>query len=254
MVWGAVAAIGGSLISGLFGSKKKKTTSEVDYVALKNNAEAAGFNPLTALRAGGAAGHTTTSHPALSAGEIFGNAISAAGQAYQNYDPLKTERAQAEYELLRAQLGNVQAQTKAIGSRRSQSFSVPVTGASQVVAGTGVSGLPLSPTEGERTITNPWQEAVVDNETSDGAVFEERYGDFVGGVLGLVPAARDAWKNYQRSVDRSLNSPEHKKWRDALDAKQSAADKRKAEAEARREKLRREQRRNMESLGFSSSW
>lgn len=246
MVWSAVAAIGGSLISGLFGSKKKKTTNEVDYVALKNNAEAAGFNPLTALRAGGAAGHTTTTHPALSAGEIFGNAISAAGHAMQNYDPLKTERAQAEYDLLRAQLGNVQAQTKAIGSRRSQSFSVPSMRGAQAVAGTGVSGKPIAPSEGERTVTNPWQESLVDPTVSDGAVFEERYGDFVGGVLGLVPAARDAWLNYQTGVKKQID--------EAVKSGHARYERQRSAGEARTERLRKQQRKNMESLGFSSSW
>lgn len=62
------AAIGaaGSIIGGLFGSKKKTeesestSTSTVNYQAMVDSAMAAGFNPLTAIRNGGTGGFVTT--------------------------------------------------------------------------------------------------------------------------------------------------------------------------------------------------
>lgn len=81
MLGSILGAVAGPLIGGLFGGsrqKTQKTTNEVDYVKLRENAEKGGFNPLTALRHGGAAGHMITTHPALSspgAGGAIGQAI-----------------------------------------------------------------------------------------------------------------------------------------------------------------------------------
>lgn len=96
MVWNAVAAIGGSLISGIFGSKKKKeetitdqtSSSTIDYKGLADAAIAGGFNPLTAIRTGGASGfvttrttgkNVTTSSGGGGVGAAIGDAIASAG-------------------------------------------------------------------------------------------------------------------------------------------------------------------------------
>lgn len=59
-IFGGLLSAGASLIGGLFGGGSKKqettTTNHVDYRRMVSEAEAAGFNPLTALRNGGAAG------------------------------------------------------------------------------------------------------------------------------------------------------------------------------------------------------
>lgn len=102
--WNAVAAIGGGLISGIFGSKKKKTestsTSRVNFKQLASDAQAAGFNPLTALRSGAIGGYVTTkstgseSGGGPSVGAAIGDAIAGAGQmglfsTTPKYDPIK---------------------------------------------------------------------------------------------------------------------------------------------------------------------
>lgn len=113
-MWDAIASIGSSLLGGLFGGDdEKKTTSEVDYVKMAANAEAAGFNKLTALRNGGAAGFTTTMGSGPSLSSRVGDALTAGAQAWSNYDPLKADRSEAELALLNAQIGNLNAQTAA---------------------------------------------------------------------------------------------------------------------------------------------
>lgn len=113
MVWNAVASIGGSLISGIFGSKKKKeetitdqtSSSTIDYKGLADAAIAGGFNPLTAIRTGGASGfvttrttgkNVTTSSGGGGVGAAIGDAIASAGSLFGSYtqpknDPIKVK-------------------------------------------------------------------------------------------------------------------------------------------------------------------
>lgn len=68
----AAIAAAGSIVGGLFGSKKKKeestSTSTVDYKAMADAAIAGGFNPLTAIRNGGTGGFVTTHTKGSSSG------------------------------------------------------------------------------------------------------------------------------------------------------------------------------------------
>lgn len=88
------------LIGGLFGGKKEQTT-RTNFVQLRNDALAAGFNPLTALRATGGAGNTTTTLPTMSSGEFIAQALGAGIEGYMNYDPYEKQRSQYETEILR---------------------------------------------------------------------------------------------------------------------------------------------------------
>lgn len=216
-MWGAIASIGGSLISGLFGSKKQKTTNTVDYQALVRNAEAAGFNPLTALRAGGAAGHTVTTHPALSSvGEAIGGALQTAGNVF---DQRRAER--DKYDLLKAQLGDLDNTTasKSVGSRNSHSFDVPVRKASQAVAAGGVSGAPMPPEAGDVTVTNPWQSMHVNPDNRDAAAFEERYGDseIFQTFIGAKNLVGDAIYNKKREIADEIDAAKENKKKAAAD-------------------------------------
>jgi len=82
------------LIGSLFGSDEKKTTetseststSSIDYKAMVDAATAAGFNPLTAIRTGGASGFVTTNTKSKGesttsgSGPNWGGVAEAAGQ------------------------------------------------------------------------------------------------------------------------------------------------------------------------------
>lgn len=88
------ASVAGPLVSGLFGSKKPKAQG-VDYLKLRRDAEAAGFNPLTALLAGGGAGYQREFNPALSSGAFIGEAISRGADTYFSHLAAKDAEAEA---------------------------------------------------------------------------------------------------------------------------------------------------------------
>lgn len=94
------------LIGSLFGSKKQKTTSSVDYDKMADEATAAGFNPLTAIRNGGSAGFTTTTGPTASMlPEALANLGGILGPALgKQLDPLEAKKRQLDTALVDYQL------------------------------------------------------------------------------------------------------------------------------------------------------
>lgn len=88
------ASVAGPLVSGLFGSKKPKAQG-VDYLKLRRDAEAAGFNPLTALLAGGGAGYQREFNPALSSGSFVAEAISRGADTYFSHVAARDAEAEA---------------------------------------------------------------------------------------------------------------------------------------------------------------
>lgn len=111
----------GSLVGGvlgLFGSKKQKTESTVDYVKMAANATAAGFNPLTAIRNGGSAGFTTTTSPSASslpgALQSIGGAL---GDAFsERIDPLEQKKRELDTALVDYQLRQLREGPRAVGT------------------------------------------------------------------------------------------------------------------------------------------
>lgn len=189
--WAPLISAGAGLLGKIFGGDdEQKTTSEIDYVKLRENAERAGFNPLTALRAGGGAGFTTTHHPALASGSYIADAVGGIADAIAQIDPMRDATAKLEYELKQATLANLQADTAQRLNATRAIGGVPVsTGARNVaVISPLAAGLPLSPTVETPTLTNPYsvQSGIpVDPNIPDAAAAEERYGDVAGSVWGI---------------------------------------------------------------------
>ncbi|MBT9371788.1 hypothetical protein [Rhizobium sp. CSW-27] len=110
----------GSLVGGLFGSKKTTTTSTsyVDYDRMVRDASAAGFNPLTALRNGGSAGFSTTTTTSPTASQIPGALASlggALGEAFEKKtDPLEQKKRQLDTALVDYQLRQLREGPKAM--------------------------------------------------------------------------------------------------------------------------------------------
>lgn len=122
------------------------TTGSIDFKKLVADAEAAGFNPLTVLRAGAAAGYSTQNtqfySDFASSGRVardimtylappdvpvmgyngqvqtiqpsnpIGDAINAGMNYYMNYDPTKNQRRELEMGLTKAQIENLQSETR----------------------------------------------------------------------------------------------------------------------------------------------
>lgn len=165
------------------------------------DAEKAGFNPLTAIRNGGSAGFTTstTTSPGLSSAQTIGKALGAAGSFFANFDPMADQKKELEYQLVQAQLENLQADT-AMRMKASMG-GVPTYTAGAVKRGAGaaaLSGAPMTPVVSPPTVTNPWHSANIDPKVLNGDAFEQRYGDaeipsmLYAGYVGL----KDIGANY----------------------------------------------------------
>ncbi|WP_411196086.1 hypothetical protein [Rhizobium sp.] len=123
---GEIISGGLTLLGGLLGSKKKKektqtktvTENVVDYQKMSDNARAAGFNPLTALRNGGAAGfststsNSTSTTPTTSAmPQALASVGGILGQAFERkLDPLEAKRRQLDTALVDYQLRQLDKQ------------------------------------------------------------------------------------------------------------------------------------------------
>lgn len=106
MAIGEIISAGVGLIGSLFGKKKQTTTSSVDYGKMRDEATAAGFNPLTAIRNGGSAGFTTTSSPTISQSpELLANLGGVLGNALgEKLDPIEAKKREIDTLLVDRQL------------------------------------------------------------------------------------------------------------------------------------------------------
>lgn len=172
-------------------TERTTSTGSIDFQRLIQDAEAAGFNPITVLRHGGLAGYSTQNTDFYSHtsgkqardvmtflappdvphmgynGQVqtiqptnpIGDGINAALQYWNNFDPTKEQRRQLEMGLTRAQIENLNSET-----RRNMLMQVPsYTGGGRSTSG-GFSGFVNSvfgnhpqadmPEVGNRTATN----------------------------------------------------------------------------------------------------
>lgn len=154
VAWGPIIGAGISAIGSLFGKDKEETTTTINYRAMARQAEKAGFNPLTAIRNGGSAGFTTTTHPGLSMMDRFGAAFQTIGNAIASYDARADERADLENQLLKQRLHRIQQQAGTDQER--WSFDVPSAAGStrSTKAATGGAGAGLAPDPGVNKLVN----------------------------------------------------------------------------------------------------
>lgn len=214
-MWGAIAsAIGG--IASLFGGgdQETTTTSYVDYKRMVRMAEAAGFNPLTAIRNGGSAGFTvgTTTQSGAPLSSRIANAAGAIGTGIdsfmENFDPIKDQKRELEYRLVERQLANLNAgarppglggvpaytagavQPRKLGSGSAHGAPIkPLESAvPQKAAPSGVQsaavvdnrGASQTPDIEKPTVTNPYPKSwgiQVDPDVPDAEAWETRNGD-----------------------------------------------------------------------------
>lgn len=119
LIGGAIGALGQ-----MFAPKPKPTTTKLNLVEMRAEAERAGFNPLAVLRSGAAMGFSTGSAPPdmrfSNALGVFGNAVSQ-----WQYDPVGTslthQRADVELQLAKRML----ADWGKVGAPANMSFKTP---------------------------------------------------------------------------------------------------------------------------------
>lgn len=211
-----------------------KNTTAVSLTALVKEAETAGFNPLTVLRAGlgGAfsssvteqthnAGQTstqtltdnikgtstTTGHNAMAAvpqapsvGSVIAN---AAGNAFNIYQQGQQQKANEAFQLKMQEAAHQQAMERQLQASQLQgraNFGTPYTVSAGPALSQGrtaaLSGAPVKPTYETPTVTNPYKDGYVDTTVPDLAAAEERYGE-----LGALPFAI---RNYVADLLRNL--------------------------------------------------
>ncbi|OCC05615.1 hypothetical protein BA190_07570 [Labrys sp. WJW] len=241
MSWlGGLLSAGASILGGLFGGgddEPKVTTSYVDYRRMVREAEAAGFNPLTAIRNGGSAGFSvssTTGGGSSPLSRVAGALPGIADNFLQAIDPFNDKSREMQYKIQEAQLANLQADTAA--RNRVSIGGVPAVTGGAVArprVGSGVphgktnvslpAAVPLPDSAAETktpkveapTLTNPYPTqsgAVVNKGLPDAEVIEKRYGEnelfstigglgvFAGDVYSNIDKGARAWVDKYRKV------------------------------------------------------
>ncbi len=196
---------------------ESRAYSRLAVSQLVEDAEKAGFNPLTLLRNGGASSYNAgAGYAPLSAtpitrqapvrravgGSPVGDAIEAAGDAFlQNFDPFADQKREQEYRLIESQIRSLNAATLSgvpVGSAGYASNDVERRPSGKSAA----LGSPTKPEAGEVEVTNPWQTWHVDPDVRDAAAYEQRYGEFLGSAFGGYVYARDNLYEISRRVGR----------------------------------------------------
>lgn len=202
MSWAAALTAGASIVGGLLGSRDRTQTtrSEVDYVKMRKSAEAAGFNPLTALQNGGSAGFSTstTTVPGLSSAEALANAVGGGVETYFNTKAQErdVERDLLEMEVMRAELADMQENNRVV-TDRDFGYSIPnatnITGVTSAPSAPALSGSGTWPHGPDgRSIRNtqldPWY---VDPRWDKAEKVEQEYSDIPGNLYGVGKVLHD---------------------------------------------------------------
>lgn len=154
------------------------------------DSEAAGFNPLTAIRNGGSAGFTSTTSPGSGG---LSAALSAAGNFLTNFDPFADAKRDQESRYVEAQIGNLNAQSGMYRTASTPSGPVLRNPGTASLSGSGIQ-------PGKLTATNPLAgfSGVIDGRMVDGDAWEARYSDAGGWIGGAVNASADFKANLGR--------------------------------------------------------
>lgn len=189
LIGGAISAVG-SLLAPKPKPQTQTVNNSIDLLKLRDDAEAAGFNPLTIIRGGGLAGYGTSTQTISAAADYrLSNALQTfgSGVAQWQYDPYGELKSQAELRLAEAQIASYARQ----GAPDNLSFQAPK--AAGVQSSPSFSGNPYT-FFGLEVQPNPFM--------SDAQAAEDRHGDLVSAVWGLGTVAADAGKwLYDASYD-----------------------------------------------------
>lgn len=214
-----------------------------DFPRMVAAAEAAGFNPLTVLRAGGLSAFGVTEAPKLwvppaprEGHSPGGAAASAFGQSVSSLDLSAAYSNFMQGQLAGAQIGLTHAQTRSVAGR--SHIAAQRSGGRQVTG--PVLAVGPEPEAGDRTVTNPWSFGQVHPTYLDAEIFEARYGDSeVAQMLyGLRNAVADHFWNTEQEIMPHLASQR---------ARQEANERRAA-------RIRADAARNAADLGFPAGW
>lgn len=220
---GSLIGAGASLLGGVLSSSSKKKQAQQQYendIRARNeqreydrgtydrlvvDAERAGFNPLTALRNGGGAYYNASSAAAplsrqatAGVGSEIGNSLQTIGANWLvNFDPHADAVREQGARLIDAQIANLNASTAELTQRH----AVTARGNGALSNGRQSDvdqmlkeppnparfGGVLTPEIGTPEATNPWPRdwgLIIDPNQGNAEQFEDRYGEFLGSIIG----------------------------------------------------------------------
>lgn len=226
---GELITAGASLFGSIFGKKKQKVETTVDYVKMAQSAQAAGFNPLTALRNGGSAGFTTTTSPTISAiPEALGNLGGILGNALEKkLDPIEAKKRELDTALVDAQLRSLKQGPQVpgrfyqprtyTGTKVSQQL-VPRLGASSSKQAASVAGAMVNPVGydvNQAQLTKFGSQGYWHNfpYLPDASAVEDSNGEVAGAVYGVAKVPVDGVYNAYRLAShlRKLSNEDRRK-------------------------------------------
>lgn len=192
--------------------KARDEQREYDRGALDRlvvDAERAGFNPLTVLRAGGTS-YQNSGAPLLSRREVGGSHVadgimSAADSFLQNWDPYADQKREQQYRLVESQIAANNASTLSgvlygRGSYASSDYDTRPTRSGAAL------GKPTVREPGKTQVTNPHEWLEVAPTQADAAAYEERYGEAISDfIVGPYIAGRDWLHNVTPAVSSGVN-------------------------------------------------
>ena len=108
-------------------AKQQAKSSQTDLKKLRDDAQAAGFNPPTVLRATGGQGFNKGSSGALASATFWGNFANAGATALNEFDPYNQKRKELDIQQAQASLDNTIVSTQLMKSQRAGMLSSNTT-------------------------------------------------------------------------------------------------------------------------------
>ncbi|MBK5925662.1 hypothetical protein CCR90_18235 [Rhodovulum sulfidophilum] len=194
MNWGAVIGAGASLLGGAMASRSSGKHVVPDYAKIRRKAEAAGFNPLTALTS--APGSVVASQNYMGsaiadAGLILADGMAKKAEKTGELQKAREQNAQLKERVqqltIRPRVGGIYANNVATPSIRSA-----VGGNDESSSGDLLSdGLPVS---GGRPLRGAGYDLAKSDDWSDAEDYETRYGELGSSLIGIPILGADLLK------------------------------------------------------------
>ncbi|KGE02476.1 hypothetical protein [Rhizobium sp. YS-1r] len=245
-MWGEILTAGASIIGSLFGKKSQKTKTSIDLTELVNQANGNGFNPLTVLRNGGAAGFTTTTSPTVSQlPEALGSLGGVLGGALdKKLDPIQAKKRELDTALVDLQLRDTKEALRLPAGFYSPRTYTGTKVSQQLVPRLGAASHKQTASVPAAYVPqNPNLKAGDDPEASDVGMNTGRYGWFDPGWLpdagGAISNAYGEPGEWIGGAAKGVTAAGYSLWRNARSAWEdySAAYKREKSRSAKPPKL-----------------
>jgi len=193
----AIASIGGSIVSGLFGQSAAKKAQQREDTSIQRrvaDAKAAGIHPLAAL---GASVNPVTAIP--STGSAVGEGIKELASSI----PKESENLQNE--LLRAQIRNTDAQTS-VAAATSRSLIAEAAAKTRGVLDQGPDLSDPLKSQRERSRISTGHGNLQTSKSADAQTAEDRYGNAIEEIWGIKNLFEDYWNSPELPSRKGWNT------------------------------------------------